>query len=88
MPQKWTYYIPMIVQQEGKLGFCARIVELDHAINSEETVWALIEKLTVEILGSKPEDIDDLPLMPITWTLISAKQGTGVNPKGNGKGKD
>jgi len=84
MSQKWIYYVPCVISQNGKVGFCARIVELPRALNSEETVWALIGTLTTEILGGAPEDAGELPLMPLSWTLISARQGESVKPENNG----
>jgi hypothetical protein len=81
MPQLWLYYIPIVVQREGKVGLTAKMVELDHAINSPEAVITLIESLTEELA---PDEIEEgtLPVVPLTWTLITAKQGSGV--KGNG----
>ena len=91
MPETWTYYIPIIVQHEGKIGFAARMVEINHALNSEEAVWDMIERLTIDLLGDRPEDVDALPVMPLGWTLVTAKRGSAVpphkkkpRPKGNG----
>jgi hypothetical protein len=82
MPEIWLYYIPIVVQREGKVGLTAKMVELDHAINSPEAVITLIESLTEELA---PDEIEEgtLPVVPLTWTLITAKQGPGVKDNGD-----
>jgi hypothetical protein len=81
MPQLWLYYIPIIIQHKGKVGLTAKMVELGHALNSPEAVIALIDSLTDE-LGPNEVEEGTLPVIPLTWTLITARQGPGV--KGNG----
>ena len=81
MAQVWLYYIPIIVQHEGRIGLTAKMVELDHALNSPEAVIALIDQLTAELSPDESEE-GVLPVVPLTWTLITAKRGPGV--KGNG----
>jgi len=81
MGQCWLYYVPCVLQQEGKVGFFAHIVELDGPINTTQDVWQLIEELTAEHLPETPEG-KSLPVVPLGWTLISAQRGAAVkSPK-------
>ena len=77
MAQLWLYYIPIIVQREGRIGLTAKMVELDHAINSPGAVVALIDQLTAELAPGEPEE-GALPVVPLTWTLITAHQGANI----------
>jgi len=81
MPQQWLYYIPIVLQREGRVGLTARMVELDHALNSPEAIIALIDKLTAELAPDEPRE-GELPVLPLTWTLITARQGSDI--KGDG----
>jgi len=73
MPQQWLYYIPIVLQREGRVGLTARMVELDHALNSPEAIIALIDKLTAELAPDEPRE-GELPVLPLTWTLVTAKR--------------
>jgi hypothetical protein len=83
MPQQWLYYIPILLQREGRVGLTAKMVELDHALNSPEAVITLINQLTAELSPDEPED-GTLPVVPLTWTLVTARQGAGVKDNGDG----
>ena len=85
MPEEWLYYVSFIVQtSEGKIGLSAKPVNVDHRIDSPEIVGAVIEHLTVEFFPDGPPELPEglLPIVPLTWQLITARQGPGV--KGNG----
>ena len=84
MAERWLYYIPCVLQQEGKIGFFAHMLETDHAINSEEAVWALINQITAQHVEGEP-DSDSLPVIPLGWTLITAQRGAAVSARDNGK---
>lgn len=82
MAQSWLYYLPIIVQREGRIGLTAKMVELDHALNSPEAVVSLIDRLTEELAPDAPED-GELPVLPLSWTLITARQGPAVKDNGD-----
>ena len=82
MPQTWLYYVPILIQREGKVGLTAKMVELDQALNSPGAVIALIDSLTDE-LGPNEVEEGTLPVIPLTWTLITARQGPGVKSDGD-----
>jgi len=83
MPEIWLYYIPVLIQREGRIGLTAKMVELGHALNSPEAVVTLINRLTEELAPDEPQE-GELPVLPLTWTLITAKQGPGVKPRDDG----
>lgn len=85
MPEAWLYYVPCVLQHEGKIGFFAHVLETDHALNSPEAVWKLIDRLTEEHAESEPEG-KILPVVPLGWTLITAQRGAAVKVGGNGRG--
>ena len=84
MPEQFLYYVPLIIQVSDRTGFHAKIVELNSPINSPEVVWDLINTLTEEYFPEGlPEEPGTMPVLPLGWTLISAKRGAGVK-RGNG----
>jgi hypothetical protein len=83
MAQSWLYYLPIIIQREGRIGLTARMVELDGALNTPEAVVALIDQLTAELAPDEPQE-GELPVLPLSWTLITARQGPSVQPRDNG----
>lgn len=94
MGQLWLYYVPCVLQQDGKIGFFAHILELDSPINTPQQVWQLIDRLTDEHVSETPEG-KALPVVPLGWTLISAQRGPAVKsprkrsaPSDNGSGSE
>jgi hypothetical protein len=87
VPESWIYYVPFVMQAEGKTAFSAKIVETNHRIDSPEAVIQLINDLTAEFYPGEPEE-GSLPIMPLGWTLIVARQGAAVeSPTAKPKGK-
>ena len=82
MAQSWLYYIPILIQQKGRVGLTAKMIELDHAINSPEIVIELIDTLTAELAPDEPEE-GQMPVVPLGWTLITARQGAGIKDNGD-----
>lgn len=82
MAEEWRYYVPILIQSEGKIGFTFRIAVFEQRLD-EDAAWSAIMQWTKEMLGIVPQDKDDLPLVPLGWHLLSAKKGPG--PKGNGR---
>lgn len=81
--EKWVYYVPLLIHNgEGGIGFTFRFAEFEERL-TEELAWAAIMQWTEELLGELPQDKDNLPLIPLGWTLMSAQRGPGV--KGNGR---
>ena len=84
MGKRWLYYVPFVMQREGKVGFLAHIVELEGPIKTPQDVWDLVETL-VSRHGGEPQEGDDAPpVIPLGWTLISAQEGPAVRPGDNG----
>lgn len=84
MTQEWKYYVPiLILGPEDKLGFTFRIAVFPQRLD-ENAAWSAIIQWSKEILGVVPQDKDDLPIVPLGWTLLSAKQGSAVEPKDHG----
>jgi hypothetical protein len=91
LAEQWHYYVAYIVQLEpGSIGISAKPVVIDRRIDSFGGVGALIMELTASVFPDGPPDLPDelMPIVPLFWHLITAKQGAGVKPlkpkKGNG----
>lgn len=94
MAEQWLYNFVFFIQTgEGKGGLTARPIEIDHQINSFEIIEMIVEGVTEELFPDGPPDLPEhvLPVVPITWTLVTAKRGSAVpplkkkpRPKGNG----
>jgi hypothetical protein len=83
MAQEWSYYVAYIVQLEpGKVGIAAKPVVIDERITSFKGVGALITELTKAVFPNGPPDLPDelMPIVPLFWHLITAKQGAVVKP--------
>ena len=83
MAQQWSYYVAFIVQLEpGKIGISAKPVSIDQRIESFGAVGELIAKLTDAVFPGGPPDLPDelMPIVPLFWHLLKAKQGAGVPP--------
>lgn len=83
MPELWLYYVPIIVSGgEGKIGLSAKMVPLPQRLDSREAVIAMIDGLTQEVFPDGPPELPEgmLPVVPLTWTLITAKRGAKVTP--------
>jgi hypothetical protein len=83
MPEQWEYNLVIFVQAgEGRGGLAAKKVRVDHAINSFEILDAIIEGITADLFPDGPPDLPEhvQPVVPIHWTLVSAKKGPGVEP--------
>lgn len=76
MPQLWLYWVTFVIQDEGKIAIQGDFAESNSALNSEEAVFALINSLTRKHVEDPKEGT--LPVVPLTWTLITARQGAGV----------
>ena len=89
MAQQWLYYVAFIVQLEpGKIGISAKPVNIDQRIESFGAVGELIAKLTAAVFPDGPPDLPDelMPIVPLFWHLLKAKQGPGVEalqPRGD-----
>jgi len=81
MGQRWLYYVPCVLQQEGKVGFFAHILELDGPLNTPEDVWRLIDQLAAEHGRVLPPMGKALPVVPLGWTLIRAQRGPAVKAR-------
>jgi hypothetical protein len=82
MGQMWLYWVPVVLQRDGKTAFHARLVEMDRALNTPQAVIDLIDTLTAEYLQGEPEE-GELPVLPLTWTLVTAKRGPAVGGNGS-----
>jgi len=65
------------------MSISARVWKTGHRIDSPEAVTAMIDGLTIQVLGREPEE-GDLPVIPLGWTLITAQRGAAVGAKDNG----
>jgi len=81
MAEEWLYNFVIFIQAgEGRGGLAGKKIRVDHAINSFEILDGIVEGLTEEIF---PDGVPDLPehiqpIVPILWTLVSAKRGETV----------
>lgn len=85
MGQYWLYYVTYIHQHDGKVGFGAKFYRNSGPLNSIEEVQRLIDALTRDELNAEPEE-GTLPIVPLSWTLVTAQQGEAVGAPGNGQG--
>ena len=82
----WLYYVPLLLNDEGRVSFSAKMVETDGALNSAVKVLDMIDTLTAEFIEGEPEP-GTMPVIPLGWTLITAKRGAGVKaPKAKKRG--
>jgi len=87
MAERWVYYVPLAVQVEGQVGFIARVLETDHALNTEEGVRRMIAVIREEFVEQHELGDDDVSIIPLGWTLITAQRGAAVGVRDNGKKK-
>ena len=81
MGQQWLYYVPFVMQKgDGKISFGARIYPSDSALNEPEKVWTMIDTITAQHVTKLPEG-NELPIIPLGWTLISAQRGPAVKSR-------
>jgi len=83
MAEQWHYYVSYIVQLEpGKIGISAKPVAIDRRIDSFEGVGALILEITKAVFPDGPPDLPEefMPIVPLFWHLLTAKQGPAVPP--------
>ena len=83
MAERWLYYIPCAISAGGEIGFIARILETDHALNTEEGVRKMIVGIREGFI-EQHESGDDTSIIPLGWTLITAQRGAAVGAKDNG----
>jgi len=82
MGQRYLYYVPFVRQKgEGKIGFGAHIYPSDSALNEPKKVWAMIDAITAQYVTEPPRD-NELPIIPLGWTLITAQRGPAVESPG------
>ena len=90
MAESWLYNLVVFIQAaEDRGGLAAKKIRIDHKIDSFEILEGIIDGLTEEVFPDGPPDLPEhvQPIVPIHWTLVSAKRGPGVEalkPKGNG----
>lgn len=83
MAQTWLYYVTYVAQgSEGKIGLSAKLMKFPKRIDSPEMIWGMIDQIIAEIFPKGPPKLPDdvLPVVPLTWELLSAKQGAAVPP--------
>ena len=87
MAEKWTYFVPCVIQVDGRTAFYSRILETDHALNSAESVRRMIAAIREQLGLPSPAEGEPSPVMPLGWTLITAQRGAAVGVRDNGKKK-
>jgi len=83
MPQLWLYSTVIFVQPgEGKGGLANHDVAIDHRIDSFEIRDAVKRSIEEDLFPDGPPDLPEhvQPVVLLSWTLLSAKQGSGVEP--------
>jgi len=87
MAERWLYYIPCAISAGGEIGFIARVLETDHALNTEEGVRRMVAVIREEFVEQHELGDDDVSIIPLGWTLITAQRGAAVGVRDNGKKK-
>lgn len=83
MPEQWLYNMVIFVQAgEGRGGLASRKVAINHRIDSFEILDDIVGGITADLFPDGSPDLPDhiQPVVAITWTLLTARQGAGVKP--------
>lgn len=84
----YWYHVPVLLQKDGEATFWMHVYKSEGGpIDSLERYFEMINVLTRAHVEGEPEE-GTLPVVPITWKLITAKRGSGVKaPKAKGSRK-
>jgi len=84
--EKWTYYVPCVLQYDGQIGFKPFVVEVDGPINSPEMVYVLQDQVTARYREQHPEH-EQVALVPLGWERLSAQIRNASNNGDGGAGE-